>query len=107
MGNVGAMVEDTANYDKAVQSLRRPGAKVQAVNVSVSSLPFVLLPLRWFLSMQGYDLLRAGRGLIGLSNSLALTDGSRALHIDSIQAALKLPRDYSEDYMRSAGLGGG
>ena len=85
------MVEDTANHHKAVESLRRLGAKVQATNVSVSSFPFVLLPLRWFLSRQGYDLVRAGRGLIGLSNSLTKTNGSRAHHINSIQAALKLP----------------
>ena len=90
-GNVDAMVEHKANYDKAVESLRRLGAKVQATNVSVSSLPFV--PLRWFLSKQGYDLVRAGRGLIGLSNSLASTDDSRAHHINSIQTGLKLPRD--------------
>jgi len=88
-GNIGPMAEGTANYDKAVESLRRLGAKVQATNVSVSSLPFV--PLGWFLSMQGYDLVRAGRGLIGLSNSLTKTNGSRAHHINSIQAALKLP----------------
>jgi hypothetical protein len=33
----------------------------------------------------------ADRGLIGLSNSLALTDDSRAHQMNSIQAALKLP----------------
>jgi hypothetical protein len=92
-GNIDPMVEHTANYDKAVESLRRLGARVQAMNanVSVSSLPFVFLPLGWFLSMQGYDLARAGSGLIGLSNSLAVTDGSRAHQIGLIQAALRLP----------------
>ena len=76
-GNIGPMVAGTPNHDKAVESLRRLGAKVQAMNanVSVSSLPFVFLPLRWFLSMQRYDLRRAGRGLVGLSNSLATEDG--------------------------------
>jgi hypothetical protein len=94
-GNIGTMVAGTANYDKAVNSLRRLGAKVQATNVSASR------PLAWFLSVFGYDLPKAGGGLIGLSNSLASTDGSRALHINSIQAALKLPRDYTDDYLRS------
>ncbi len=91
-GNIGPMVEGKPDFDKAVELLRRLGAKVQAMNenVSVSSLPLVYLPLRWFLSKQGYDLRRAGRGLIGLSNSLASHD-SRAPHTSSIQAALKLP----------------
>src|SRR5271154_4826914 len=84
--NVGKMVEHTDDYDKAVESLRRLGARVQAMNanVSVSSLPFVFLPLRWFLSKQGYDLAKAARGLIGLSNSLAVTDGGRAYETKSI-----------------------
>ena len=60
-------------------------------NVSVSSLPFVFLPLRRFLSMQGYDLARAGRGLIGLSNSLAVTDGSGAHQIGLISSGLEAP----------------
>ena len=72
------MVVGSPNYDKAVDLLRRLGAKVQARNVSASP------PLKWFLSVWGYDLVRAGGGLIGLSNSLASTDGSRALHINSI-----------------------
>lgn len=102
-GNIDPMVEHTANYDKAVESLRRLGARVQAMNanVSVSSLPFVFLPLRRFLSMQGYDPARPGRGLIGLSNSLAVTDGSGAHQIGLIQAALKLPRPID---FRSGGL---
>jgi Na+-driven multidrug efflux pump len=91
--NIGPMVAGTADHLKAVESLRRLGAKVQAMdeNVSISSLWLVFLPLRWFLSKQGYDLRRAGRGLIGLSNSLALTDGGRAYETKLIQVALKLP----------------
>ncbi len=90
-GNIGPMVAD---HSRAVESLRRLGAKVQAMNenVSISSLWLVFLPLRWFLSKQGYDLRKASRGLIGLSNSLALTDDSRAHQMNSIQAALKLPQ---------------
>ncbi len=91
--NVGAMVAGTASYDKAVDSLRRLGAQVQATGASH--------PIAWLLSVLGYDLVKAGGGLIGLSNSLASTDGSRALHIDRIQAGLKLHRDYTEDYLRS------
>jgi hypothetical protein len=86
-GNIGKMVAGTADHFKAVETLRRLGAKVQATNVSLSSLPFV--PLRWCLSTWGYDLRRAGRGLIGLSNSLV--EGDRAAETSVIQAALKLP----------------
>jgi hypothetical protein len=93
-GNAGPMNADAPSYEKAVESLRRLGAKVQATNVSAQQ------PLRWFLSMRGYDLAEAGGNLIGLSNSLALTDGSRAIHVDRIQVALKLPRDSTEDYLR-------
>jgi hypothetical protein len=55
-GNIGPMVEHTADHDKAVESLRRLGARVRAMNanVSVSSLPFVYVPLRWFLSKPEY-----------------------------------------------------
>jgi hypothetical protein len=93
-GNVGAMVTDTPAYDKAVDSLRRLGARVQAANVSASK------PLRWFLSRAGYDLHKAGGGLIGLSNSLITTDGSRALQTNSIQVGLRLPRDYDDELLR-------
>jgi hypothetical protein len=64
-GNVGPMAAGTSAYDKAEDSLRRLGAKVHATNVTAS------LPLRWYLSKAGYDLVKAGGGLIGLCNSLA------------------------------------
>ncbi len=91
--NVGKMGEHTDDFGKAVKSLRRLGARVQAVNenVSILSLSLVFLPLRWFLFKQGYDLRKAGRGLIGLSNSLAATEGGRAYETELIRAALKLP----------------
>lgn len=91
-GNIDRMVDGKPEFNKAVESLRRLGAKVQAMNenVSISSLWLVFLPLRWFLSKQGYDLRSAGRGLIGLSNSLI--EGDRAAETSSIQAALRLPR---------------
>ena len=63
-GNIGAIVADTPAYDQAVRSLRRLGAKVQATAATDSRL------LRWFLIYRGYDLRKAGGGLVGLSNSL-------------------------------------
>jgi hypothetical protein len=50
----------TPDYEKAVESLRRLGAKVQATDVTAPRL------LRRFLSKGGYDLTMAGRNLIGL-----------------------------------------
>jgi hypothetical protein len=96
--NIGGRVEGEVNYDeaahdKAVDSLRRLAAKVLATEASAWFL------LRRFLAVRGYDLVKAGGGLIGLSNSLASTDGSRAVHRDSIQDALKLPRDRTEHYL--------
>jgi hypothetical protein len=88
-GNIDQMVAGEADHLKAFEALRRLGAKVQAMNENISSLRLVFLPLRWFLSKQGYDLRRAGRGLIGLSNSL--TDDGRAYETKLIQVALKLP----------------
>jgi hypothetical protein len=89
-GNIGARVKgevkyDEATRDKAVDSLRRLAAKVLATEATAWFL------LRRFLSMRGYDLVKAGGGLIGLSNCLSSTDGTRAVYRNSIQDALKLP----------------
>jgi hypothetical protein len=85
-GNIDAMVAGKPEYEKAVNTLRRLGAKVQATNVAAAP------PLLWFLRIRGYDLRRAGRSLIGLSNSLAETDDIRRPHTNSIQKGLRLPR---------------
>ena len=55
-GNVGPMATGGSDYEKAEDSLRRLGAKVHATNATAS------LPLRWYLSKAGYDLVRAGGG---------------------------------------------
>src|SRR5271166_1654325 len=82
------------SYNKAIDELRRLGAKMQAMNVSATP------PLRWFLSKyRGYDLATAGKNLIGLSNALDDYD-SRALHVNKIQIALKLQRDYTDEDIR-------
>lgn len=99
-GNIGGKVEGEVKYDeaardKAANSLRRLAAKVLAAEASA------WFPLRWCLSRWGYDLVKAGSGLIGLSNSLISNDGSRGVHRHSIQDALKLPRDRADDYLRA------
>ena len=67
-GNVAPIAADRPGYQKAQDSLRGLGAKVLATNNTASP------PLRWSLSRAGYDLDKAGGGLIGLSNSLANSD---------------------------------
>ncbi len=98
-GNIGAMQlgqeEDRAKFDEAVEDLRRLGAKVQATNVAAT------WPLRIFLSRFGYDLGKAGRGLIGLSNSLHLGDGSRELQTNWVQKGMKLPCDYRDEQLKT------
>ena len=94
MGNIGGRVKGEVNYDeaahdKAVDSLRRLATKVLETEASA------WFPLRWFLFVGG--IAQAGSGLFGLSGSLTSNDGSRAVHRHSIQDALKLPRDSTED----------
>jgi hypothetical protein len=97
-GNVGPMTaHHTASYEKAVDSLRRLGAKIQAMDVSAKTLR-PQAPLRWLLAYYGFDLAKAGTNLIGLSN--ALTDVGRALHVDKIEVALRLPRSSTDDHLR-------
>lgn len=90
-GNIGLMTaHHKESYDQAVNSLRRLGAKIQATKVSATPL------LRWFLLKNGYDLVTAGSNLIGLSNALNVYD-DRAIHVNRIQIALNLQRDYTDD----------
>jgi len=83
--NVGHMMLDTPSFDKAMDSLRRLGAKMLAMDASAWSCQ------RSLFSKQKCDLPTAGKNLIGLSNALADYDG-RAVHIDRVRRALKLPR---------------
>jgi len=92
-GNIREMAADTLPYEKAVESLRRLGAKVLATKDTESRL------LRWYLSWAGYDLAKAGNNLIGLSNSLTIPD--HPLHTNSIEEGLQLPRTYIAEYLRT------
>jgi hypothetical protein len=83
--NIGAMLAGKPEHAKAMDSLRRLGAKVQATNVSAAG------PLRWFFGFLGYDLVKAGRSLIALSNSLSETPDIRSPHANSIRKGLRLP----------------
>ncbi len=78
-------------YLETVMSLHSLRANVQAMNSSASGL------LRCFLSIRGYDLAEAGRGLIALSNSLHEGDRLLAIHKNAIQMGLKLPPDFNDE----------
>jgi hypothetical protein len=98
--NIGPMMgHDKEAYDKAVESLRRLGAKMQAMNVSATN------QLRWFFNYCELDLATAGGNLIGLSNALSPLETSyddRVPHINKIQIALRLPRTYTDDDVKQA-----
>jgi hypothetical protein len=79
--NVGPMSLGTPDYSNAVDSLRRLGSRVR------------VHPLRWCLSVCGYDLAQAGNALIALSNSLSAYDDARMRHKKSILDGLRLPLD--------------
>jgi hypothetical protein len=81
--NVGQVSRDTPDYSNAVDSLRHLGTQVLAV----------VPPLRWGLNVCGYDLAKAGNGLIGLSNSLSEYDDGRTRHKAAVLTGLRLPRD--------------
>jgi hypothetical protein len=94
--NIGGKAEGEVNYDKAahdkaVESLRRLAAKVLATEA------IAWRPLRWWFFVRGYNLVKAGSDLIGLSNSLTSNDGSRGDHRRSIQVCLRLPGDHTDD----------
>ena len=96
-GNIGpGPGYDKSACDKAQESLRRLGAKVQATSITASRL------LRRYLSRTGYDLAKAGDGLIGLSNSMGddPSDFFRARYTNSIQVGPNLPRDRNDESMR-------
>jgi hypothetical protein len=89
--NIGGEVPDEVDYNKdafneAVGSLRRLAAEVYAAKANAVPALAWLLETWW-----GYNLIKAGAGLIALSSSLEKADGSRALHRKSIEEALKLP----------------
>jgi len=105
-GNVGPMTADKPDYVVAVDSLRRLGAKMQAMDVRVrtplAQVPLLSLaqaPLRRFLPALGFDLATAGRDLIGLSNALLAV--GRPFHVDRIEVAMKLPRSSTDDYLQA------
>jgi hypothetical protein len=92
-GNVNQMAKGTPAYGAAMESLRRLGAKVLATDVAAPPL------LRRYLSIRGYDLTTAGRGLIGLSNSLDVS--GRHLQVDRIEKGLRLPRTSSNEFLEA------
>lgn len=92
--NVAPIDAESPRYREVSDSLRRLEAKVLTTNNTESPL------LRWVLSKQGYDLVNAGGGLVGLSNSLVEHHpGHRVIFTDRIQMGLKLPRESLPEYL--------
>jgi hypothetical protein len=89
VANITGADQDGDRYHKSVEMLRRLAAQVSATDVSAFG------PLKWFLKWRGYNSERAASGLIGLSNELG-AKGEKAIHKDSVEVGLRLPRDYSD-----------
>jgi hypothetical protein len=90
--NVAPIDVGSPRYLEVADSLRRLGAKVLTTNNT--AFP----PLRLYLSKAGFDLAKAGDGLIALSKSLADSGPHhRAIYTNRIQVGLKLQRDYTDD----------
>jgi hypothetical protein len=98
VANISTPEKGNDRFERAVESLRRLGAQISAAQTSTHPI------LKLFLEYRGYDLGMASRGLIGLSNSLHLKDGTKAIHRDLIQKGLKLPRDYTDSDIREIQL---
>ena len=82
---------DPRAYDDAQAELRR-------LATNLSELQQVPVPIPgWYLKLRGYDLVAASSGLIGLSNTLLSTDGSRAVNRHVVEAALRLPLEDSPE----------
>jgi len=99
--NVGA---DHPGFDKAVEELRRHGAALDAMRVTLPCFP------KWYLiERQGFRLEDAVSGITGLSNSLGNTVGEKAIHRNKIEHGLNLPRTYTDEQMNgiNAALSGG
>jgi hypothetical protein len=86
-GQVSNIVKDTPIYSDAEANLRRLGAQLLATQQATA------YPLRCYLNFRGYDLAKAGNGLIKLSNSLSQFDEFRTGQKKSVVDGLKLPRD--------------
>jgi hypothetical protein len=76
---------------KAAQaSLRRLAAQAAALAQSSGSV------VRYYTRINRLDLGSASEGLIGLSNSLLDRSGSKAIHHDRLEKALRQPRTYTD-----------
>jgi hypothetical protein len=100
-GNVGAPQasdqdsSETKRYERAYEALRRLGAQLAALDISVEQ------PARYFFKMQRYDLKVASQGLFAFANSLSSpVQEERFFPRNQVETALKLPRTYSDEDLR-------
>jgi len=82
---------DASRRNEAVERFRRMASQLSSINVTIPGR------LRQFLVKRGYDIPEAVIGLIGLSNTVASGDGSRAVFGSYVQRGLKLPREHTDE----------
>ena len=83
--SVGETEDNPKQFEDVSDELRRLAAQIAALSASMP--PYCKTILAYF----HVDLTAASRGLTGFSNSLAKGDGSKLVHRQTIEKALRLP----------------
>jgi hypothetical protein len=91
--NVGDISTDE-RIDSAMTELRGYAAALNALWVTAP------LAVKKYLLWSGYNVDSATSGLTGLSNSIHLQEGSRAIHRHRIEKGLCLPMSYTDAEIR-------
>jgi hypothetical protein len=86
--NVNAEVSPSETYLATYDELRRHAAAFDALEETAPSL------IKGCFRIRKYDLQAASAGIIGFSNSLSSSDGSRARFRAEIRNALRFSRDF-------------
>lgn len=79
----------------AQEELRRHAATMEALSSTAPRF------VKRYLAGRGFDPMAASAALTGLSNSFGSPHGERAIIIDAIERALRLPRSYTDDQIKS------
>jgi hypothetical protein len=87
VANVRNDISKPEVYDAVCNELRRHAAAIEALDETAPSL------IKFWFRKKNYDLREASDALIGFSNELSSTDGSRAKFRDRIQSALRYSRN--------------
>ena len=91
--NVGSISTDKSK-ELAATELRKLGAALTALWVTAPKIT------KFCISSCGYNVELASSDLFGLSNSIHLEEGSKAIHRHRIEKGLRLPMSYSDQEIR-------